>query len=471
MKNSEQPSLASWMPAGAYPHHGQAYRPMASSQQPVHIQGVSTLQRFAIQRKSLLEAYIYCFLFGLFGVHHFYLKRNLLGWLYLFSLGLLGVGWLIDLIRLPWLVAKANQEEEEMVRNGYCVARQYNYRFYDLRERTLLEAYIMWFPMGLFGFHHFYLGRTGFGVIYAFSAGLAGIGWLTDIFRMPYLVRETNEKIRKLRNGEVVEITMECSVGDAYQLAFPLGILGLHHFYMGRVGQGLAYLCTGGLAGVGWLADLVRMPCLVSRHNREVQENRTWTRHLDDAYIYAVPFGILGFHRFYLSGPAIGLLYFFTAGIFTIGWLVDLVRMPCLVQAANKRERLRCEMYTNLVIPNNERLYVFIPGQGTPGHGQGQPPLSYGTANQTHNAQLPYATQQGGLPYYLNQNHHMPVPANPVLSPYGVPPPNPPQYEGIAEPEPSPLPPPYQETSDSSCQQTMATPAPPVESKFGESQA
>ncbi|XP_038058320.1 uncharacterized protein LOC119729705 [Patiria miniata] len=473
MKNSAAPALpvSNGMPSGGYPH-GAMVGP--ASPQPVHVQGVSTLQRIAIQRKSLLEAYIYCVLFGLFGVHHFYLKRNFFGWMYLFSLGLLGFGWLIDLIRLPWLVEKANREEEEIVLNGYCLARQYNHRFMDLRERTLFEAYMMWFPMGLFGWHQFYLGRTGFGVIYVCSVGLGSIGWLTDIFRMPSLVREANDRIRRIRNGEVVEITQECALGDAYQLAFPFGFLGLHHFYMGRFGQGLAYLCTGGLAGVGWLVDLMRMPCLVSRHNKEVQENRTWTRHLDDAYIYAFPFGILGFHRFYLSGPAIGLLYFCTAGIFVFGWLIDLVRMPCLVKAANEKQRMRCELYGDLIVPNNERLYVFIPGQPTGGQPQGQVPLHYGSTGQPGNPQRPYPTQQGASFVHYNpyngQNFQMPVASNPMPSTYVGPPPNPPQYgDGV---QPSDLPPPYQETRDlSSNPQSSAPSVLPTDNKIGESEA
>ena len=35
--------------------------------------------------------------------------------------------------------------------------------------------------------------------------------------------------------------------------------------------------------------------------------------------------GIFGAHRFYLRRYALGILYFFTLGIFGIGWLVDIV--------------------------------------------------------------------------------------------------------------------------------------------------
>lgn len=35
------------------------------------------------------------------------------------------------------------------------------------------------------------------------------------------------------------------------------GMLGLHHFYAGRIGMGIAYIFTGGLFGVGWIIDII----------------------------------------------------------------------------------------------------------------------------------------------------------------------------------------------------------------------
>ena len=36
-----------------------------------------------------------------------------------------------------------------------------------------------------------------------------------------------------------------------------LGYLGIHKFYVGKIGSGLLYLLTGGLFGVGWLIDII----------------------------------------------------------------------------------------------------------------------------------------------------------------------------------------------------------------------
>ncbi len=37
------------------------------------------------------------------------------------------------------------------------------------------------------------------------------------------------------------------------------GVLGVHYFYVGRVGMGLLYLFTGGLFGVGWIVDIIKI--------------------------------------------------------------------------------------------------------------------------------------------------------------------------------------------------------------------
>ena len=47
-------------------------------------------------------------------------------------------------------------------------------------------------------------------------------------------------------------------------------------------------------------------------------------------------FGICGVHRFYLGKPVTGLLWLFTFGLFGIGQLVDLFRIPTLVREANE---------------------------------------------------------------------------------------------------------------------------------------
>ena len=57
------------------------------------------------------------------------------------------------------------------------------------------------------------------------------------------------------------------SVGVAYVLWFFLGGLGIHKFYLGRTGWGIAYLLTGGILGIGWIIDLFTLPQQVRAAN------------------------------------------------------------------------------------------------------------------------------------------------------------------------------------------------------------
>jgi TM2 domain-containing membrane protein YozV len=71
-------------------------------------------------------------------------------------------------------------------------------------------------PLGILGCHHFYLRRPIFGLVYFFTFGNFGVGWLVDWFRMPVLVKRTNKEIALGDKGEK-------HVDDAYVLWFPLG--------------------------------------------------------------------------------------------------------------------------------------------------------------------------------------------------------------------------------------------------------
>ena len=46
-------------------------------------------------------------------------------------------------------------------------------------------------------------------------------------------------------------------------------------------------------------------------------------------------FGFMGAHRFYFGRPISGTIYFFTLGIFLIGWIVDLFLIPGMDRAAD----------------------------------------------------------------------------------------------------------------------------------------
>lgn len=89
-------------------------------------------------RVSLIEAYLLMIVLGIFGAHHFYLKRPRWGLLYFFTFGLLGAGWLIDIFRLPVLVSRCNKEASQPDPNL-------------AKKKRLDDVYVLWFPGGLIG--------------------------------------------------------------------------------------------------------------------------------------------------------------------------------------------------------------------------------------------------------------------------------------------------------------------------------
>jgi TM2 domain-containing membrane protein YozV len=50
-------------------------------------------------------------------------------------------------------------------------------------------------------------------------------------------------------------------------------------------------------------------------------------------------FGFTGAHRFYYGKPISGTIYFFTLGLFLIGWIVDLFLIPSMDRQADLRFR------------------------------------------------------------------------------------------------------------------------------------
>jgi TM2 domain-containing membrane protein YozV len=64
--------------------------------------------------------------------------------------------------------------------------------------------------------------------------------------------------------------------------------------------------------------------------------NRPQTHSILIGYLLWI-FGFLGAHRFYYGKPISGTLYFFTLGLFFIGWIVDLFLIPGMDRDADIR--------------------------------------------------------------------------------------------------------------------------------------
>ena len=57
-------------------------------------------------------------------------------------------------------------------------------------------------------------------------------------------------------------------------------------------------------------------------------------------------FGFIGSHRFYFGRPVSGTIYFFTLGLFLIGWIVDLFLIPGMDRDADLRYASGSRDYT-----------------------------------------------------------------------------------------------------------------------------
>lgn len=104
-------------------------------------------------------------IFGFLGAHRFYFGRPVSGTIYFFTLGLLLIGWIVDLFLMPRLEASAD-------------------RRYISGEKNYTLAWVLLTFLGLFGVHRFYLGKIFTGILYLFTAGLFGIGYIYDYWTL-----------------------------------------------------------------------------------------------------------------------------------------------------------------------------------------------------------------------------------------------------------------------------------------------
>ena len=50
--------------------------------------------------------------------------------------------------------------------------------------KSKFVALVLCVLFGMVGAHYFYVGRFGMGVLYLFTAGFFGVGWVVDVFRI-----------------------------------------------------------------------------------------------------------------------------------------------------------------------------------------------------------------------------------------------------------------------------------------------
>ena len=98
-------------------------------------------------------------IFGFTGAQRFYFGKPISGTIYFFTLGLLGIGWLIDLFLIPSL------------------DRQASIRFCS-GPVDYTVAWVLLTFLGLLGIHRMYMGKWLIGIVYLLTGGIFGLGYL-----------------------------------------------------------------------------------------------------------------------------------------------------------------------------------------------------------------------------------------------------------------------------------------------------
>ena len=85
-------------------------------------------------------------IFGFMGMHRFYYGRPISGTIYFCTLGLLGIGWIVDLFLIPGM----DQAADRKYIQGPI---EYNL------------AWLLLIFLGVFGIHRFYMGKILSGIV------------------------------------------------------------------------------------------------------------------------------------------------------------------------------------------------------------------------------------------------------------------------------------------------------------------
>lgn len=112
-------------------------------------------------------------LFGFTGSHRFYFGKPVSGTIYFLTLGVLGIGWLIDLFLIPSM----DRQAELRFRVGRV----------DYTAGWVLLTFV-----GFFGIHRMYMGKWVSGLLYLLTFGLCGLGVLYDFWTLNSQIDDVN---------------------------------------------------------------------------------------------------------------------------------------------------------------------------------------------------------------------------------------------------------------------------------------
>ena len=120
--------------------------------------------------------------FRLFWNSSVFFWRPFSGAIWLFTLGLFGIGWLVDIFLIP-----------EMKRTAE--------RVYQSGPLDYSVAWILFLFFGVLGVHRFYQGKLFTGLAFFFTGGFVGLGLIYDLLTLNDQLSELNR--RWLKNSRM----------------------------------------------------------------------------------------------------------------------------------------------------------------------------------------------------------------------------------------------------------------------------
>lgn len=114
-------------------------------------------------------------IFGFMGAHRFYYGKPVSATIYFFTLGLLFIGWIIDLFLIPGM------------------DRQADIKFID-GPKDYNVTWILLTFLGIFGIHRFYMEKWLTGLLYLVTGGLFLIGIIYDYWTLNQQIDEINTR-------------------------------------------------------------------------------------------------------------------------------------------------------------------------------------------------------------------------------------------------------------------------------------
>lgn len=127
---------------------------------------------------SVVMGYL-LWLFGFTGSHRFYFGKPITGTIWLFTFGVLGIGWVIDLFLIPSMDEKADRK-------------------YQSGDTNYSIAWLCLTFLGFFGIHRFYMGKIISGIIWFLTGGLFLMGYLYDFWTLNEQVDSINRQGTKI---------------------------------------------------------------------------------------------------------------------------------------------------------------------------------------------------------------------------------------------------------------------------------